>query len=823
MIIGLGITKIKFVTDLPALSISPSIYANETSFLINQLVQGDTNLTSNILGNFPIPPYNPSSIVSSDISAFDSTVYAKRNSSQLYAYYLDSLSPSTAAYTVFFNTTAPFAPYIAVNAMNNAILKLLSRNPNASIKMNLNPLLPTKGVKSIEDTIDGFIVVMLLALGFSFIPSSMILFIIKERENNAKHQQIISGVNVVAYWLSNFIVDYLKYLIPAIATYILFFIFDVTFFITGDKAGVSILLFVLYGIAMVGYTYLASFMFRKPSSGQVFIFLLCFFTSFVLVIVMFSLKLISDTREVTVNVLDYIFRLIPSFSFPYGFLMMANASLFIRVFRWPSNTGSFSGYIAGNDLIYIICIGLFTYVVIFVIEYWFVIMGLKKKSKAPSSLINKINENENKKETDIDPDVLEEQKSVLSNLKNFSVKVSNLWKIYRVKSSSSSDGTSINYKAAVKGISFGVEQGMVFSLLGTNGAGKTSTFKVLTGDISASFGEATIMGYEMPQNLIQIRHLVGYCPQFDSILENLTAQEHLELYANLKGIKPEYHEVLIERMLETMNLTTYRNVKAGTYSGGNKRKLNVAIALLGRPPIVFLDEPSSGMDPEARRFMWSVINEISTKRKHSSVILTTHSMEESEALSTKIAIMVEGRIKTIGSVQQLKNKYGKGFELDIKMMIPSEEEVEQAKRRIMTRVPINNYDAIVAQEIRQILQAENLMYLDKEIAAGKKGSAIFKRLELNRSFEGGLLVEWMLISQKLQKVQEHVIQRFDAVLLETFQTYIRFKIPESNKLSEVFEYMDECKGQLEIATYSVRQISLEQIFIQFAQDIQHDD
>lgn len=823
MIIGLALTKINFVNDLPALAISPSIYPNETSFYINQLVQSDGNFTSNVLGNFPIPPYKPNSISAGNISDFDKFVYANSNYSQIYAYFLESIFTNTAAYTMFFNTTAPFAPYIAVNAMNNAIFKLLSKNSNASIKMTLNPLLPTKGVKSIEDTIDGFIVVMLLALGFSFIPSSMILFIIKERENNAKHQQIISGVNIVAYWLSNFIVDYLKYLIPALVSYALFFAFDVTFFIQGERAGMSILLFVLYGIAMVGYTYVASFMFRKPSSGQVFIFLLCFFTSFVLVIVMFSLKLIVDTRDVTQNVLDYIFRLIPSFSFPYGFLMMANANLFIRVFRWPTDTGAFSPNIALNDIIYIACIGVLTYIVILIIEYWFVIMGLKKKSKVPSSLINKINDNEMKKEKEIDPDVLEEQNTVLNNLKNFSVKVSNLWKIYRVKSSSNSDGASINYKAAVKGISFGVEQGMVFSLLGTNGAGKTSTFKVLTGDISASFGEANIMGYEMPQNLIQIRHLVGYCPQFDSILENLTAQEHLELYANLKGIKPEYHEALIERMLETMNLTTYRNVKAGTYSGGNKRKLNVAIALLGRPPIVFLDEPSSGMDPEARRFMWSVINDISTKRKHSSVILTTHSMEESEALSTKIAIMVEGRIKTIGSVQQLKNKFGKGFELDIKMIIPSEQEVEATKRRIMSRVPINNYDAVVAQEIRQILQAEDLMYLDQEIAPGKKGSAILNRLELNKSVEGDLLIEWMLISKKLNKVQERITERFNAIVLETFQSYIRFKIPESNKLSEVFEYMDGTKEELEIATYSVRQISLEQIFIQFAQDIQHDN
>ena len=158
----------------------------------------------------------------------------------------------------------------------------------------------------------------------------------------------------------------------------------------------------------------------------------------------------------------------------------------------------------------------------------------------------------------------------------------------------------------------------------------------------------------------------GFCPQFDALLNNLTAREHLQLYCNIKGIPSKYHEPMIQEMLTELNLTDYEHVQAGTYSGGNKRKLSVAIALLGNPPIVFLDEPSSGMDPEARRFMWSVVGKITSGNNPSSVVLTTHSMEEAEALSTKLAIMVEGKIKCIGPVQKLKNKYGKGFEIETK-------------------------------------------------------------------------------------------------------------------------------------------------------------
>lgn len=117
-----------------------------------------------------------------------------------------------------------------------------------------------------------------------------------------------------------------------------------------------------------------------------------------------------------------------------------------------------------------------------------------------------------------------------------------------------------------------------------------------------------------------------------------------------------------------MNLQNHRHKSAGTLSGGNKRKLSVAIAIIGNPPIVLLDEPSAGMDPEARRFMWSVVSKISTRGKHSAVLLTTHSMEEAEALSTKMAIMVQGGVfKCLGSSQHIKDKFGTGYEIEIKV------------------------------------------------------------------------------------------------------------------------------------------------------------
>ena len=165
-----------------------------------------------------------------------------------------------------------------------------------------------------------------------------------------------------------------------------------------------------------------------------------------------------------------------------------------------------------------------------------------------------------------------------------------------------------------------------------------------------------------------MRRYIGYCPQVDPIIPNLTVREHLHFYSVLKRIVKEKREELILKQVREMDLEEYIDVRADTLSGGNKRKLCVAVAMIGNPPIVLLDEPSTGIDPRARRFMWNVISRISKQRKKSAVVLTTHSMEEAEALSSRIGIMVRGQFKCLGSAQHLKNKFSNGYEIDLKVL-----------------------------------------------------------------------------------------------------------------------------------------------------------
>ena len=151
----------------------------------------------------------------------------------------------------------------------------------------------------------------------------------------------------------------------------------------------------------------------------------------------------------------------------------------------------------------------------------------------------------------------------------------------------------------------------------------------------------------------------------------------MEIYATLKGIKREVRDQLIEKAIKEMDLTDFVNIAANNLSGGNKRKLSVAIATIGNPPLVFLDEPSTGVDPQAKRFMWNILSKISTLRKKSAVIITTHSMEEAEALCTKMGIMVAGEFRCFGTSTHIKDKYGTGYELEFKIRTLTEEEVQK--------------------------------------------------------------------------------------------------------------------------------------------------
>ncbi|XP_013788958.2 ATP-binding cassette sub-family A member 3-like [Limulus polyphemus] len=219
---------------------------------------------------------------------------------------------------------------------------------------------------------------------------------------------------------------------------------------------------------------------------------------------------------------------------------------------------------------------------------------------------------------------------------------------------------------AVDRLTLGVHKKECFGLLGINGAGKTTTFRMLTGDLMLTDGNAYIGEYSLRQDLKSFQEHIGYCPQFDALIDKLTGREMLYLFARLRGIPETQIGHTVQEIIEMIDLQHHAEKRTDKYSGGNRRKLSLALALIGNPAVVFLDEPTSGIDPIARRKIWTALETIRAS-SGMAVVLTTHSMEECEALCSRLAIMVNGQFRCLGGIQYLKSKFGQGSTLIVKL------------------------------------------------------------------------------------------------------------------------------------------------------------
>ena len=204
---------------------------------------------------------------------------------------------------------------------------------------------------------------------------------------------------------------------------------------------------------------------------------------------------------------------------------------------------------------------------------------------------------------------------------------------------------------AVDDLSFEISKGELFSLLGVNGAGKTTTIKMLTCLTQLSNGNAYIFGHSIINDSNQIKGLIGVSPQETAIAPNLTVEENLELICGINGFPKGKTRERINELSKQFSLGDILKRKAGKLSGGWQRRVSIAMALISEPQIIFLDEPTLGLDVIARHELWEIIRSL---KGEITIILTTHYMEEAEALSDRIGIMKNGKLLTIGSVDELK-------------------------------------------------------------------------------------------------------------------------------------------------------------------------
>ena len=232
---------------------------------------------------------------------------------------------------------------------------------------------------------------------------------------------------------------------------------------------------------------------------------------------------------------------------------------------------------------------------------------------------------------------------------------------------------------AVDGVDFGVRKGEVFSLLGPNGAGKSTTIRMLTTVLTADGGNATVSGHNIAteEGKVAIRRLIGVCPQEITIYDDLTAQENTAFVAKMHEMRSEEAHSKASALLEKLGLAA-RKDRTKNFSGGMKRRLNLAMALVHEPRIAFLDEPTAGLDPQASRAVWDIIR--SLKDSGMTVVLTTHDMDEADAVSDHVAIIDNGKIIAYGTPDELKEQFGSGNIIEIGFF--DQERLDAAREKI---------------------------------------------------------------------------------------------------------------------------------------------
>jgi ATP-binding cassette subfamily A (ABC1) protein 3 len=303
----------------------------------------------------------------------------------------------------------------------------------------------------------------------------------------------------------------------------------------------------------------------------------------------------------------------------------------------------------------------------------------------------------------------------------------------------------------------------------------------------------------------------------------MTVYENLYFYAKIKGIAMDRIDKIIDALIEEMSLSEFPNKIAGRLSGGNKRKLSVAISMICNPPIILLDEPSTGMDPEARRFMWAVIHKISTKRKKSSVIMTTHSMDEAETLCKRMGIMVNGEFVCLGGSNEIKEKYGYGFEADIRIKPLSDEMANQILKeksidpKLIVK-PNNLNDTLIKLGKEQFLV---------ELQKGRLGEKLLREVSTNERFRVPQLLAWTYFTENALKLIKKSKQYFEEIILtEYIDNNFLFKLKKgenSKSIGFLFGLFESIKDECYVTEYSIQPTSLEQIFNKFAAKQGHDE
>jgi len=764
----------------------------------------------------------------------------------------DSFDPPADA-VIFANTSSKHSAAVYQAALTNARLARLKKGKTVAVKVHLFP--QTKDEQMTLESFAALRLAVYITFCVSFIPAGITHYLVKERTSGARQLQALSGASHFSYWLSNMIYDVALYVLPALSVPVALEVFGYHTLLKGDSGQALFAVLAAFGPAIAGFSYVVSFIFKDHSRASNTILTFCLVGAIVLSTVLFVLTIInydptaqyptacdyptedhpegncrSHGARIAERILSPLFRMVPTVCIyqalfaiaivanlkavvPEGALDALNAVGGEGVHR--VNLHPFSFEWAGEPLLYLVVEGFAFFFVAILLDYAIHSPGVARYLDAATFRhhVTRLVRRREQDETRLSPLIesssilegddsvwAERERAAMATKQELALHVWDLEKTYRRWLSCRSP------KRAVRGVSFAIHSGEVFGLLGHNGAGKTSAIKCFVGEQCCSTGAVHVGGYDMETQTGKARQRLGYCPQFDALLELLTVEDHLDFYAAIRGLPKQ----AVEDSLQDFKLIKMARRRAEVLSGGNKRKLSAALALMGSPALAILDEPSCGLDPAARRALWTAVHEAvgisdatCSSPAASAVLLTTHSMEEAEALSNRLGIMANGQLLTVGTAQQIKAKHGSCHELMLRLRPETEEALNNLMREWQPHLD--------AQSVQKILESDAW----KRAAYTRPRCIVRLQLEQSGVVESSVFAEWFLQQATGEKMEQFLSRLLgDRVeLAEDFGIYWRFRLPRSGLgLPQLFQQLEDNAENFGVAEYTLSQATLEQIF-----------
>ncbi|XP_040437991.1 ATP-binding cassette sub-family A member 10-like isoform X3 [Falco naumanni] len=524
---------------------------------------------------------------------------------------------------------------VLVNIISNALLRAL--NSTAHIRIWSHPFFSMGDSRFWDYFISFYLVYMLLL--FPGFPPHLAMGYMQDYKVGARAQLRISGLFPSAYWCGQALVD-----IP-LCWFLLFSMFGLQFAMSNVSGSIDNLFLLImttfgYGISIILFIYVISFVFRNGWN--------CDFWSFILVVVCFVSYIISRVMDFSIDpqVSLYVMSLLIPI-YPLMAVIISRHQIFIE-------DADMFGVTQQHDVLiavfapYIHSVGF-----IFLLRYLEIKYGGAVLRKDPIFRISPRRASSHQHPEELeeeDEDVKAERAAVRDAIAapgqegKSVIIVSNLCKEYKIKQAGSV--FKKKKKMATKNVSFCVKKGEVLGLLGPNGAGKSTAIKMIAGETTPTAGQVLMKRGDGadPHPQDHAPAFLGYCPQEDPLWPDLTVHEHLKVYAAVKGVRKEEVAAAVNRIVNALQLQDYLKKKARKLSAGITRKLCFAMCMLGNPMVLLLDEPSTGTDPSGQRCVWKTIR-AALKTKESGAILTTHYMEEAEAVCDRVAIMVSGQLR----------------------------------------------------------------------------------------------------------------------------------------------------------------------------------